>query len=271
MKINSQTRISVILRHNPDAVEAIASINPHFRKLRNPVLRKILAPRVTVADAARIGKCTPADILEKLRAIGFEVEEVNAAGITGQTPGTASQIEAVIQSGRLEVMDVRPILERGNDPFQMIMSRLRDLPPGYALEVINSFEPVPLINILAKKGYISLVKTSEEAIHTFFLKTATTRETRNEDEYPVYMTAAELDREKLRFSGHLHSLDARDLEMPLPMMKILEELETLPPQDALFVQHKKVPQYLLPELMERQYKTLIADIEEGNVQLLIFR
>lgn len=54
MKINRQTKISAIIRHNSAAIEAI---NPHFNKLRNPILRKVLAPRVTVEDAALIGGC----------------------------------------------------------------------------------------------------------------------------------------------------------------------------------------------------------------------
>ncbi|MDX5436888.1 MAG: DUF1858 domain-containing protein, partial [Pontibacter sp.] len=55
MEIAANTKISAILKANPDAIEAIAAINRHFEKLRNPLLRKILASRVTIADAARIG------------------------------------------------------------------------------------------------------------------------------------------------------------------------------------------------------------------------
>ena len=39
--------------------------------------------------------------------------------------------------------------------------------------------------------------------------------------------------------------------------------------EALYVNHKKVPQMLLPELEDRGFKTWISDIEEGNVKLLI--
>lgn len=88
MKINTQTRISTLIKHNPEAIDAIASINPHFNKLRNPVLRAVLAPRVSIADAARIGKCRPEDFFDKLKAIGFEIESESPIKGIEETPAT---------------------------------------------------------------------------------------------------------------------------------------------------------------------------------------
>ncbi len=39
--------------------------------------------------------------------------------------------------------------------------------------------------------------------------------------------------------------------MPLPMHTILEALKTLPNDKALFVYHKRIPVFLLPELEEQ--------------------
>ena len=55
-----------------------------------------------------------------------------------------------------------------------------------------------------------------------------------------------------RFKGNLETVDVRELEMPLPMHTILEALETLPADKALFVYHKRIPVFLLPELEEQQ-------------------
>jgi hypothetical protein len=54
MKINSQTKISVLVKDNPNTIEAIVSVNPHFSKLRNQLLRGILASRTNIGDAARL-------------------------------------------------------------------------------------------------------------------------------------------------------------------------------------------------------------------------
>lgn len=271
MKVNAQTKISDIIRHDNRAIEAIASINPHFNKLRNPILRRVLAPRVTVQDAARIGKCSPEDILEKLRQIGFELNGVASPSPEPESDSCRELILPAIQAGKVQTLDVRPILEGGTDPFQAIMQQLKTVPEGYALEVVNSFEPTPLIKILGRQGYASWVKTEGEAVHTFFLKTG---EAAPESQLKNWLYKVPLDvleAQRASFLGRVRETDVRDLEMPLPMVTILNELEDLPEGQALFVHHKKTPQYLLPELEERGYRVWIADLGEGDVKMLIHR
>ena len=272
MKINSQTKISAIIKENKEAIEAIASINPHFNKLRNPVLRRVLAPRVTVQDAARIGKCDVEVMLQKLAAIGFEVETEKPEPAPGQAPAVADApppIVAALEAGQVRVLDVRPILAGGTDPFRHIMDTLKEVPDGHVLEVVNTFEPTPLIKILKSKGYASMVKTEGDVVHTFFLKTSVPEVSTSTGEWLFHTTPAALEREKEKFAGRLSEVDVRELEMPLPMVTILNELETLPQDHALYVHHKKLPQYLLPELEERHFKTWAAELGEGNVKLLI--
>ena len=64
MVVNRKTRISAVIKANKQSIDAITSINKHFNKLRNPVLRKVLAPRVTVEDAAKIVSSTKQSISE---------------------------------------------------------------------------------------------------------------------------------------------------------------------------------------------------------------
>lgn len=59
--------------------------------------------------------------------------------------------------------------------------------------------------------------------------------------------------------------------MPLPMLTILEALENLPEDKALFVYHKRIPVFLLPELAERKFDYRIKEISDGEVHLLIFK
>jgi len=59
--------------------------------------------------------------------------------------------------------------------------------------------------------------------------------------------------------------------MPGPMMTILESLNDLPAGYALFVNHKRIPVFLLPELKERNFDYRIKTISEGEVNLLIFK
>ena len=57
MTINANTKIAVLLKHHPDALDAIISISSKFEKLRNPILRKIMAGRTSIAMASKIGGC----------------------------------------------------------------------------------------------------------------------------------------------------------------------------------------------------------------------
>ena len=52
MIINANTKIAAVLKHRPEALEAIIGINPKFKKLRNPLLRKLMAVRRSRAVAA---------------------------------------------------------------------------------------------------------------------------------------------------------------------------------------------------------------------------
>jgi hypothetical protein len=59
--------------------------------------------------------------------------------------------------------------------------------------------------------------------------------------------------------------------MPMPMMTILEALETLPNQKALYVHHKRIPVFLLTELKDRNFDYRIKEVQDGEVYLLIFK
>ena len=74
-----------------------------------------------------------------------------------------------------------------------------------------------------------------------------------------------------RFAGKLETVDVRQLEMPLPMLTILDELDKLPTGQALYVDHKRIPVFLLPELEERKFEYRAKEISEGNVKLFIFK
>src|SRR5699024_7958239 len=75
MRINAKTKISELVRYNKDSIEAIASLSKPLRKLKNPVLRKVMASRVTLAEAAKIGKSSMEEFAVVLKPLGFIFEE----------------------------------------------------------------------------------------------------------------------------------------------------------------------------------------------------
>lgn len=259
--ITPETKISALIKANAASIEAIASINPHFNKLRNPILRKILASRVTISEAARIGKCSLTNFADKLRPLGFDL-------ICEDTGKTKQYDDSKNETHYDILLDVRDNLSKGNDPFNIIMKALSTLQGGHTLLLINSFEPFPLIKILERKKYIiTVAHIDDNLVHTYLQKPG---DAINEDISDEVAADENFDDLLLVYKGKMAETDVRNMPMPQPMLHILEQLEQLPVDMALFVYHKKVPMFLLPELKQNGYKYAIKQ-NSGTVLMLIYR
>lgn len=270
MLINSQTKIAALLKHHPDALEAIITLSPDFKKLRNPILRKLMAGRTSISMASKIGGCKPEDFFEKLRPLGFEtdgriaVEEEVQAGSK-----SLKQFVKDIEAAKIVPLDVREMLAAGNDPLKLIQQYVKDLKQGQVLKIINTFEPTPLIRLLEKQGFETYVdQLDKDLIETYFYKTAAGQEILHET---VADEKNDWDKILKRYENKLEPIDVRHLEMPGPMMAILEALEKLPVDSALYVQHKRIPVFLLTELKDRNFDYRIKEISDSEVFLLIFK
>ncbi|HEU0001380.1 MAG TPA: DUF2249 domain-containing protein [Ktedonobacteraceae bacterium] len=59
------------------------------------------------------------------------------------------------------LLDVRPELEQGGEPFVRIMEAASGIEPGGTLVIIAPFEPVPLYTVLGAQGFAH--ETAKEA------------------------------------------------------------------------------------------------------------
>ncbi len=168
-------------------------------------------------------------------------------------------------------LDVRPILKGGVDPFETIMGKLKVMNDNQTLLIINSFEPIPLLNIIKNKGYEYEVERPEEGVVYAYLKKSEPDKVTENKTFPITKKQQTFEEVEEMYAGKMKEIDVRDLEMPLPMVTILEELETLTDSVALYVHHKRLPQYLLPELNDRGYNYVHKDIEENNIKLIIYK
>ena len=263
MKVSGKTKISALIKENKAVIDVIASINSHFKKLKNPVLRRVLAPRVTIADAAKIGGVSVELFLNKLSEVGFEIDES-----VKSKPKEEILKEQAVKKDNVISFDVRTIIEGGQDPFKEIMEKIKGIQQNETLEIINSFEPIPLINILKSKGFQCETERKGDAVYSYFTKLK-----ENKDELISEVkgeTDPDFDATYKNYIGKMEHVDVRHLEMPEPMTTILAKLETLQDGYCLLVDHKKVPQFLLPELENRNYSVLYNRKTEHHIQLLIF-
>lgn len=264
MQININTKIDTLLSHNPEALEAIVALNKNFVKLKNPVLRKILAKRVNIATAAKIGGVSVDAFFKALEPIGFQVETVSNTKKFAMT-----QEQNISQEAKKNAitLDVRPILDGGVDPFETIVAQLKKMNPGQVLLIINTFKPVPLISVLGEKNYvIDAVQNEDKLFYTYFQVPEKVVE-----EQPAQPQFSNFETVETMFEGKMVEIDVRELEMPEPMITILDQLGTLPEGHCLYVHHKKVPQFLLPELKKRDFIHVEKTIDEGDVKMIILQ
>lgn len=277
MDFNSHTKISDIIHHNKASIDAIASIAPPLKRLKNPILRKVMASRVTVAEAAKMGGCKVEDFERVLKPLGYQFtgNEQPAANALSATPGYEKPgwLKAAPDADIMR-FDVRPVIEHGTDPLKEIMRKFKEVPEGKILCIINTFIPTPLIHLLEKdKAEASFVDTiSAKEFHTYFLKKQEKAAADITETRIVMHDAASFEKISSLFVGEKRiTIDVRDLEMPLPMQTILAELETLPVGHGLYVHHKRVPVFLLEELASKDFAVHIHNIGEGDVKMLIFK
>ena len=270
MKISSKTKISKLIKENEQTIEVISSINKHFKKLNNPFLRKTLAARVSIAEAARIGGVPVCVMIDKLKEIGFETAD--ECGCETASPADKYRINnktSNMKKNKIVEMDVRPILEGGVDPFEAIMAKLKTMNDDETLLIINTFEPIPLLNLLKKKGYVYETERPESGLVYTYLEKDDAQEKKEEKE--VQKEAVSFKDIEAKYANKMNEIDVRDLEMPMPMVSILEALEQLKEGQALYVHHKKLPQYLIPEMEDRGYKWVSEEIDNDNIKLIIFK
>ncbi len=266
MLINANTKIAAILKEKPGTLDAIISINPKFEKLRNPVLRKLMAHRTSIGMASKISGSSVEDFYSKLKPFGFEFDN----SYLNMDETVEEELPAFLKNinqGDIIEFDVRPIINSGKDPLRVIVKKVKEINKGQAFKIINSFEPTPLIMLLKKQGFESYVDTvNEQLVETYFFKKEDsfieTGEPINDEDWEAYVE---------KFRNKMIQIDVRNLEMPQPMLTILESLDNLPENHALFVFHKRIPVFLLPELKNRKFDFRIKEINDVEVNLLIFK
>ncbi|HET7874371.1 MAG TPA: DUF2249 domain-containing protein [Methylomirabilota bacterium] len=273
--------VARLLEEHPELLEVLVRYHPHFAQLSNPALRRDMAPRVTVAQAARIAGVDPDELLGALsRALGEAPAPHSISpegrGITGSPEGrgtvsSASPSEgegadarppalAAVPDSRQIHVDVREDIRRGQEPFGRIMATVKALGGDQVLVLRAPFEPVPLYDVLGRRGFRHWT------------------ECRAADDWSVWFyrdpgTAGAAPRAAGRgeaaAAGRMTTIDVRGLEPPEPMVRILEALERLTPDDTLEVLHERRPMFLYPQLDERGFTHETDEVEPGMVRIRI--
>lgn len=263
--ITKDMKISKMLTLYPHTLNVLLKASPHFKKLKNKILRKALAGRVTVTQAASIAGVDLYSLLFELNnsinnsiePIKFMSDEMYGEKILKQKPDVIEKSSV----DKIHHLDVRPVIDSGKDPFQDIMAAVKELTTDEILLIINSFEPIPLYAVLAKKGFEHWTEKDNDVFRIYFYKDKEAVQDENSEQQKTL--SKETDYEKVI------EVDVRELVPPEPMIKILETLSQVDDNTLLLVHHHREPMMLYPKLEERGYEAVSNKIEENYFKVVI--
>ena len=170
------------------------------------------------------------------------------------------------------VLDVRPDLNQGQDPFAKIMQAVGKLSAGQELLLIAPFEPVPLYTVLEQQGFAHATENAapNEWRVTFRPAPATTPVQAIQQIPGDHASAAAAHKDAAPTQQAIQ-LDTRGMEPPEPLVLILNRLETLGADQRLVAHIDREPLLLFPELVERGWAYEGAPLADGSFIISISR
>jgi uncharacterized protein (DUF2249 family) len=265
--ILASEKMSDVLKKHPALLETLIDLSPAFRSLRNPVLRRVQTRLVTVSQAAGIAGIEPALLTQRLNeAAGiFAPSQTEPVTHVDETLGAA--IDPMIDGAPVAAeIDVRPLMARGEEPFRAIMTAARTVPAGSTLRLVAGFEPLPLYDVLAKQGFVHhTCRLEGDAWEVRFYR----ERSDSEAETVASDTAASRTVDWAETPSSEITIDVSELVPPEPMIRILEALESLPPEGRLLVHHVRRPIHLYERLDEMGYGHDTRELGPGRFEVLI--
>jgi hypothetical protein len=149
--ITPKTKIYDLLEAYPELEDLLISMAPEFVKLKNPLLRKTIAKVANISQAAAIGGLNVEQMVNQFREkVGLEsIEQIDDSGTKYNTsqPGW-------FEAGKVvKVIDIREILNRGEQPVHEVLSSVKALGENEILETVAPFIPAPLLDKSLSLGY----------------------------------------------------------------------------------------------------------------------
>jgi hypothetical protein len=170
--ITPDSRLGELLDRWPALEAALLEMSPHFKALRNPVLRRTVAKVATLRQVSSVSGVPLGALVARLRAAaglapGAAVSEETPA--SGERPGWATQANAA------RTHDARAAIEAGEHPLPRVIADLGALAEGEVYALVTPFVPAPLVDVAREKGFEAYSDVEADAIvRTFFRRSGGT-------------------------------------------------------------------------------------------------
>lgn len=178
--------------------------------------------------------------------------------------------QSSLEAGHEKVVtvDVREDIRTGKEPFSKIMTAVAGLAADDRLRLLAPFEPAPLFNVMAKKGFGHAARPigngDWEVLFTRQSAAGVPNTTPPAPTSPARNQTAATPADILE-------VDARGLEPPQPMVTILEAVAGLPEGKILHARTDRRPMHLYPQLEERGFTAKTLEQTDGSFLTHIWR
>ena len=161
-------------------------------------------------------------------------------------------------NSRINTLDVRDDFRTGQHPCDKIHDALSGVAPGETLRLLVPFEPVPLFEVAARNGLGHRSSQTPEGDWEILFSHDPEAANRPEASGPTACDCAGPT------SAEAVDVDARGLEPPQPMVRILEALAHLANGAQLRARTDRRPVHLLPVLESRGFTGTSEEQQDGS-------
>ncbi len=121
-------------------------------------VRQIVPAKRHEAIYQALDKLSTGEILEIIvdhrpTPLKYEIEATRPGQYSWQDGTNGPTVFSANLTCKAKIVDVRPIIEKGEEPFDTIMEAVSDLEETQPLVILAPFEPVPLEGVLSSQGF----------------------------------------------------------------------------------------------------------------------
>ncbi|MCA0350356.1 MAG: DUF2249 domain-containing protein [Chloroflexi bacterium] len=254
--ITATMTVADILKRYPNLLEVFVAQHQAFQRLRNPLLRRVFARMVTLEQAAQIAQIEPASLVQALNQANGE-----PVAVTPLAEPSSPQLDPTIPPAWLQfshisyLLDVREAQATAQNPLALITPATLALADDQLLLLRSSFEPVPLYQWLARRGYQAWAHQHTSDDWLVLIGRLASTETQPSDQPNSAKPCVVLDN--------------RGLKPPEPMVRTITTLKKLPPMSYLIGVTDRIPVILHETLSDEGYTfESLGQIQQSYLTLI---
>jgi uncharacterized protein (DUF2249 family) len=162
-------------------------------------------------------------------------------------------------------IDVREDIRAGREPLSKIMAAVSTLKAAERLLVIAPFEPVPLFYALQRHGYSHRAEQKPSGDwEVLFSRASEQQDLRSAAQPPAVACPPSTNSDSTVSPKEFVEIDARGLEPPQPLVRILEAIADLPRNSAIHARTDRRPIHLYPQLENRGFTARTEQQSDGS-------